>query len=203
MSRRTTVLLVASWLALPGLAVAEEELTPEKLAKIHRDEQAAQAKVNAAYGNRKPSEMTNEERAQATQDQQAAGLAVLEKHGVSDKEYSRHVAQMPPEEREAVARAEKKLEADEKAAREAKEAQKAAEAEGPAAEDIPIQQGISDANPVEMESSGEASSVVEQGLPPGEAGADEAPAADGAEAAAEAAPAAPAAPAKKKSSKRK
>jgi hypothetical protein len=205
MSRRTSVLLVATWLAVPGLALAEEELTPEKVAAIHRDEQAAKAKVDAAYGNRKPSEMTNEERAQAAKDQQAAGLSVMEKHGVSDKEYSRHVATMPPEEREAVARAEKKQEADEKAAKEAKESEQKKDDEGSSGEDIPIQQGISDEHPVEMESSGDASSVVEQGLPPGEQASDEAPAMDGADAAQEAAPAAPAAPAahSKKSSKRK
>ena len=30
MSRRMPVLLAATWLAVPGLAMAEEELTPEK-----------------------------------------------------------------------------------------------------------------------------------------------------------------------------
>ena len=76
MSRRMSVLLVASWLAVPGLAVAED-LPPEKIAAIRRDEQAAQARVSAAYGNRKPSELSNEERRQIIQDQQDAGLAVL------------------------------------------------------------------------------------------------------------------------------
>ncbi|MFL5344343.1 MAG: hypothetical protein ACJ8AT_06100 [Hyalangium sp.] len=199
MSRRTSVLLVAAWVAMPGLALAEVELTPEKIAEIHRDEQAAKAKVNAAHGHKDPSEMTNEERAQAIQDEQAAALAVMEKHGVSDKEYSRHVAQMSLEEREAVSKAEKKLEA---AAKEkaAKEAAQGKEEEPKAPEDIPIQQGISDEHPVEMESSGDSASVVEQGLPPGEQAGDEASAADSTEAPKDEAPAAPA---KKKSSKRK
>jgi hypothetical protein len=173
MSRRTSVLLLVSWLTAPGLALAqEEELTPEKVAAIRRDEQAAQAKVNAAYGNRKSSELSNEERRQLIQDQQEAGLAVLEKHGVSDKAYSRHVARMGREEREAVSLAEKKLEAEEQAAR-AEEQKRAEQAQLP--EEIPIQQGISDQNPVELESTQEAASVVEQGLPPGETGLEEVP----------------------------
>jgi hypothetical protein len=163
-----SVLLVASWLAVPGLALAEDL----------RDEQAAQAKVNANYGNRKPSEMSNEERRQAAQDQQAAGLGVMEKHGVSDKDYARQTARMGPEERAAVALAEKKLEEKDKAAK-AAEQKKAQEKQDP--DEIPIQQGINDENPVELESSGDAPSVVEQGLPPGESGAEE-PAAASAEA---------------------
>jgi hypothetical protein len=172
MSRRTSVLLLVSWLAAPGLALAqEEELTPEKLAAIRRDEQKAQAKVNEAYGNRKPSEMSNEERRQAIQDQQKAGLEVLEKHNVSDKAYSRQVARMGRDEREAVKQAEQQLEAQEKAAKEA-ELKKTEQAELPP-DEVPIQKGISDENPVELESSKDAASVVEQGLPPGEAGAEE------------------------------
>lgn len=177
MSRRTSVLLVASWLAVPGLALAEEELTPEKIAAIRRDEKAAQAKVDAASGNRKSSEMSNEERQKSIRDQQSAGLGVMEKHGVSDKEYARRVARMTPEEREAVDRAEKKLEAEEKAKREAEQKkQQGEEAEARDPDDIPIQQGISDENPVELEASEGAGNVVEEGLPPGEQGVDEAPA---------------------------
>jgi len=175
MSRRTSVLLLASWLAVPGLALAQEELTPEKIAAIRRDEKAAQAKVDAAYGNRKPSEMTNEERQKAIREQQAAGLSVMEKHGVSDKEYSRQLARMSPEEREAVERAEKKLEAEEKAkaAQEAEKKKQEEEAQARASENIPIQEGISEDNPVELESLKGAGNVVEQGLPPGEKGMDD------------------------------
>lgn len=198
MSRRTSVLLVASWLAVPGLALAEEELTPEKLAAIRRDEKAAQARVDSAYGNRKSSEMSNEERQQSTREQQAAGLGVMEKHGVSDKEYSRRMARLTPEERKAVDQAEKKLEAEEKAKRQA-EQKKQQDAEAPAPDDIPIQMGISDENPVELEAAEGAGSVVEQGLPPGEQGTDEMPANESFEPATEA----PAAPAPKSGGRRK
>jgi hypothetical protein len=167
-----SVLLVASWLAVPGLAVAED-LPPEKIAAIQRDERAAQARVSAAHGNRKPSELSNEERRQLIQEQQAAGQEVLKKHGVSDKDYSRQVTQLGREELAAVAQAEKKLEAEEQAAREAA-AEKPPEAREP--EEIPIQLGISDNNPVELESTKEAEPMVEQGLPPGEQGLEEVPA---------------------------
>jgi hypothetical protein len=208
MSRRMSVLLVATWLAVPGMAWAQdEELTPEKIAAIRRDEQAAQAKVDAAYGNRKPSEMSSEERQKAIQDQQSAGLAVMEKHGVSDKDYARRVARLSPEEREAVAREEKRLEEEEKkaqAAREAEEKKKQEEQEqARAPEDIPIQTGFGDNNPVEMESSEEAASVVEQGLPPGAEEAEGASAAGATEAGMQEAPAAPADSPKKKKKKRR
>jgi hypothetical protein len=170
-----SVLLVASWLAVPGLALAEEEeLTPQKMAEIHHDNQAARAKVDKSYGNRKPSEMTNEERAQATKDQQEASRSVLEKHGVSDKDYSRREATLSPDERSAMKQAEKKIEADEKAAKEAKEEEarkKATDDEAKDPSDIPVQRGFNDENPVVLE--GDESVVdVEQGLPADEAGAE-------------------------------
>ncbi len=207
MSRRlSSVLLVATWIAVPGLAWAQdEELTPERIAAIRRDEQAAQAKVDAAYGNRKSSEMSPEERQKAIEDQQSAALAVMEKHGVSDKDYARRVARLTLEEREAVEREEKRLEEEEKKAQAAREAEaKKKQEEGEQArapEDIPIQTGFGDNNPVELESAEDAASVVEQGLPPGAEEADGAAEAVAVEAGgAEEASAAPAAPppAKKK-----
>ena len=59
MSRRLSVLLLSTWLAVPGLALAED-LTPEQIARIQRDEKAALERVNAAHGNKKSSE--NEQR---------------------------------------------------------------------------------------------------------------------------------------------
>jgi hypothetical protein len=199
------MLLVATWMAIPGLAWAqdeEQELTPEKIAAIRRDEQAAQAKVDATYSNRKPSEMSSEERQQAIRDQQAAGQDVMAKHGVSDKDYARRVARLSQEERDAVAREEKRLEEEEKkaqAAREAEEKKKNEEEQALAPEDIPIQTGFGDDNPVELESTQGAASVVEQGLPPGAAEADGASEASATEAGMQKVPTAPAAsPSKKK-----
>lgn len=200
MSHRMSVLLMAAWLAVPGLARAqEEELTPEKIAAIRRDEQAAQARVDAAYGHRKPSEMSTGERRQAIRDQQAAGLAVLEKHGVSDKAYARRVARLSLEEREAVAREERRLADREQAAREAA----AQERQARAPEDIPIQMGFGDGNPVELESSEEAASVVEQGLPPGAQDMDDLLGGGALEPGPEVLPATRAAPPAKKKKRRK
>ncbi len=202
MSRRMSVLLFATWIAVPGLAWAQdEELTPEKIAAIRRDEQAAQAKVEAAYGNRQPSQMSTEERQQAIRDQQAAGLGVMARHGVSDKDYARRVARLSQEEREAVAREEKRLEEEEKKAQAAREEEerknKEEEERALAPEDIPIQTGFGDDNPVEMESTPEAASVVEQGLPPGAEEANGVSDAEVMEAGTEEAPATPASPAAK------
>lgn len=190
-------------MAIPGLAWAQdEELTPEKIAAIRRDEQAAQTKVDAAYGNRKPSEMSPEERQQAIRDQQAAGQDVMAKHGVSDKDYARRVARLSLEEREAVKREEKRLEEEEKkaqAAREAEEKKKKEEEQAMAPEDIPIQTGFGDNNPVELESTEGSASVVEEGLPPGADESDGASEADATEAGMQEVKVAPAAsPAKKK-----
>lgn len=211
MSRRMPMLLVATWMAIPGLAWAqdeEQELTPEKIAAIHHDEQAAQAKVDAAYGNRKPSEMSPEERQQAIRDQQAAGLTVMAKHGVSDKDYARRVARLSQEERDAVAREEKRLEEEEKKAKAAREAEEKKEEEerALAPEDIPIQTGFGDNNPVELESTEGSASVVEEGLPPGadEAdGAGEAPAMEAGMKEVKVTPAASRAKKKKKKKRRK
>jgi len=206
MSRRMPMLLVATWIAIPGLAWAqdeEQELTPEKIAAIRRDEQAAQSKVDAAYGNRKPSEMSPEERQQAIRDQQAAGQDVMAKHGVSDKDYARRVAQLSRDEREAVAREEKRLEEEEEKKKEEEEKKKKEEEQQALApEDIPIQTGFGDSNPVELESTEGAGSVVEQGLPPGADEADGASEAPVTEAAMQEVKVAPAASSGKKKRRR-
>lgn len=168
MPTRLSFLVVASCLALPGLARAEEdaELTPEKVAAIRRDEQQAEAKVNAEFGNRKPSEMSNEERSQAIGKQESASASVLEKHGVSAKEYARYTARMTPEDNERAKAEEKRLEAEAR-----QPAQKPAE-DG----EVPIQQGFSDEDPVELETPEGAEPVVEVGVPAeGQASAGEVP----------------------------
>ena len=63
MSRPLRILLLSTSLAVPGLALAEE-LTPEQIARIRRDEQAAIEQVNAAHGHKKSSELSSEERLQ-------------------------------------------------------------------------------------------------------------------------------------------
>jgi hypothetical protein len=97
----------------------------------------------------------------------------MDKHGVTRKEYARQVARMGPEGNAAVAEAEKVLEAREQEA--ARAAAKAAEApkeeEKPLApEDIPIQRGFSNENPIEMEAVPGAPPIIEEGVRPEDSG---------------------------------
>ncbi|WP_426753122.1 hypothetical protein [Myxococcus sp. Y35] len=156
---RPALFLVASWLAVPGLAFAAEsgELTPEKVAAIRRDEAQALAKVSEEYGNRRPSEMSTSERREAIDKEQAASAAVLEKHGVSAKEFARYEARMTPEDN-ARAKAEEKRLAD--AAQAAKQAPKPA-----AQEEVHIQQGFSNEDPVEVETAEGAEPAIDVGVP--------------------------------------
>ncbi|WP_257462374.1 hypothetical protein [Archangium lipolyticum] len=163
MTRRLSMLMLSTWLTVPSLVLAED-LTPEQMARIRRDEKAAMDKVNAAYGNKKPSELSTEERRQIIREQQEAARGVMEKHGVSAKDYARQTARMGPKGNEAVEAAEKGLEAKEKAAA------AAAKTEGNGTEEIQIQQGINEENPVMLEEQEGAPPVVEveMGLPAGE-----------------------------------
>lgn len=167
MSTRLPLLLAASWLVLPGLARAQDdaELTPEKVARIRHEEKQAMAKVDAEFGNRKPSEMSSEERAQAIDKQQAAAASVLEKHGVSAKDYARYEARMGPEANAQAKAVEQRLEEQAQAA--AKPAKPPGEK---AAEDVPVQEGFSNEDPVELDAAEGAEPVVDVGIP-GAAGA--------------------------------
>jgi hypothetical protein len=156
------LLVVASCLALPGVALAQEdaELSPEKVAAIRRDEQQALSKVDAEYGNRKPSEMSQEERREAIQKQAAASASAMEKHGVSAKDYARYTARMTPEDNARAKAEEKRLEA------QAAQAAQAAAAKKPAEEqEVHVQQGFSEQDPVELEAEEGAEPVVDVGVP--------------------------------------
>jgi hypothetical protein len=157
MSRRLSILLFSSWLAVPGLAFGEG-LTPEQIARIRRDEKAAEAKVQAAHGNKKSSELSAAERRQMIQEQQQAIQEVMDKHGVSRKDYARQTARMGPKQNAEVEAAERTLEAKDRAAQ--------GQAQG--AEEIQIQHGFSDENPVMLEEQEGALPTVEEGLPAGE-----------------------------------
>ncbi|MBN8227410.1 hypothetical protein JYK02_07810 [Corallococcus macrosporus] len=147
MMTRLSLMLAASSLVLASPALAEDDgLTPEKVAAIQRDEAAAQAKVNADYGNRKPSEMTNAERGQAIRDQQKESAKVMEKHGVSAKEFANFTARMTPDDNQRAANEAKRLDDKAKAEKEAEAKKRKGDGE------VHIQQGFSDADPVELES---------------------------------------------------
>lgn len=157
MTRRLSILLFSSWLAMPGLALGGS-LTPEQIARIQRDEKAAEAKVRAAHGNKKSSELSAAERRQMIQEQQDAIQEVMDKHGVSRKDYARQTARMGPKQNAEVSAAEKSLEAKDKAAKGTEEG----------SGEIQIQNGFSDENPVTLEEEEGAPPTVEEGLPAGE-----------------------------------
>lgn len=171
---RPISMLVAALLVLPGVAGADEggELTPEKVAHIRQDEADALQKVDDEFGNRKSSEMSNEERGQAIRKNSAATAAVLEKHGVTAKEYERYTARMGQEGNERAKAEGQRLS---EQAKSAKAHQAAAATKATEEKEVPIQQGFDDENPVELESLDGDTPVVEIGIPveDSEAGAAE------------------------------
>src|SRR4051794_3187349 len=91
--------IAALGLATPALA---EELTPKKLAAVQHDEEKALEKVNKAHGDRKPSEMSPEERRDVMREQADAKREVLEKNNVDLKEYVTRGSRLSREEKAEV-----------------------------------------------------------------------------------------------------
>ena len=159
MRARLSLSVVTGCLLLASSAARAQELDPAKVAEIRRAEKAALAKVAAEHGNRQPHEMDNQERREVIRKQQAAQQGVLEKHGVSTREWVNYTAKMSPEEQSQAEAAEKKLEADARAKKEA--AEKAAKKD----QQVEIHQGFSEDNPVEMGATPGVAPKVEEGIP--------------------------------------
>lgn len=153
-----SVSLITLCLAL----VADEPIAPEKAAGIERAQQKAQAEVSAKYGNKKPTELSREERNQMDKDLANADKAVLEKNGVDPKQWARESLKKDragyAQNKEMV----KGLAEKEKAAEDAKKAA----ANGP--KEIEVQRGVSDENPVTLDEkpNEDGTIAVEKGLPP-------------------------------------
>ena len=147
---------LATGLVLATSSLHAAELTPEKVAQIRRESEAEMKRIDAAYGNRPSSEMTNEERRAQIAARAEAEARILEKHGVDARTYTHYTLRMNAEERARVEAAEKALAAKEKAEAEKK---KAAEGTG----EIPIQQGFGENNPVDLEETPDAPPKVEYG----------------------------------------
>src|SRR4051812_9069823 len=105
---RTLLLAV---LAVP-LAARAEPPSPEDIAKIQHEQEKAAADVDKKYGDRKPSELSPEERRAMTKEKAAADREVLEKHGVDPKEYARASAKQNLDDRARTRAAREKLKAD-------------------------------------------------------------------------------------------
>ena len=150
--------LVALCLAL----VADEPMAPEKSAGIEREQQKAQAEVNTKYGNKKPTELSREERSQMAKDLANADKAVLDKNGVDPKQWARESLKKNRDEYAKGKELVKGLEEKEKA-----DAKKKADAANEPKE-IAVQRGVSEENPVTLdEKANEDGAIpVEKGLPP-------------------------------------
>lgn len=104
-------------------AWAADELPPDQVAKLKREQKASAQAVEKKYGNKKPSELSAEERKALAKEKAAAEREVLEKAGVDPKAFARQEAGMSRSERAALDAAMK--EGDEKDAQAAKDAKKA------------------------------------------------------------------------------
>lgn len=144
------------------LTADDGRIAPEKAAAIELQHQKAQAEVWAKYGNRKLSEMSQEERRQLAKDQAAAERDVLEKNGIDAKTWARQSVKKDREEYAEAKALEKELAEKQKAEEEARK--KAAD--GP--KEVEVQRGITDATPVTLdEKPNDTGKVaVEEGLPP-------------------------------------
>ncbi|MDX2013527.1 MAG: hypothetical protein SFW67_25265 [Myxococcaceae bacterium] len=132
----------------------------ERLASIEREQAKETAAVQAKYGNKKSTELSREERAQMIRDLNAAEAKVLDKYGLSQREWARAQINRTREQADAVKQASKEQEAREKAA-----AEQAAKAQKDEGREVVVQKGFSDESPVVLEEKEGAQAVVEQGLP--------------------------------------
>jgi hypothetical protein len=151
-----------SLITLTLILAADDAIPPEKAAAIELQQQKAQAQVLEKYGNRKLSEMSQEERRQLAFDQAEAEKTVLDKNGVDSKAWARESIKKDRAELAKGKELVKQLAEKEKAEEEQKKAEAAK------AKEITVQRGINDATPVTLdEKPNETGKVaVEEGLPP-------------------------------------
>lgn len=149
---RSAIALVVFALCAPALAA---DLSPEKVAKIRKEQKEAMARIEKAHGNKKPSEMSNAERREMAQERAAAEQAVLEKHGVSTRDFANYTVRMSTDDRKEAEAAEKKLEAADAAKKKAAETKPQGE--------VQVQLGFDEKNPVDLEESADAPPKVEYG----------------------------------------
>ena len=83
-------------LGVPPALAEGPQLTPAQLAKVQHEEEKARALVNSAFGNRKSSELTNEERGEHIRLQQSEVKRVHESLEVDPKAPRPPVGAAPP-----------------------------------------------------------------------------------------------------------
>jgi FKBP-type peptidyl-prolyl cis-trans isomerase len=135
-----SLLIVA---ALTFAATAFAEITPEQAAKIDREKKKELDDIAKKYGNKKGSEMTNDERRSRMKEESEALNKVLDKNGATAKEYSKFEATASSSDRAAAkekgAAMDKKEAADKQAADKAAAAGKANDPSKPG---VTVENGI-------------------------------------------------------------
>ncbi len=116
-------LLLSAALLFSTAAVAGDDLSPDDLARLQREQKAAADDVEKKYGT---GNLSPEQQKQLSKDKSAAERAVLEKNGVDAKDFARTNAKLSRSDREAVDAAGKKLDAKAAADGKAADAKKAA-----------------------------------------------------------------------------
>lgn len=137
--------LCAAVLAVSSLIAWADDVTPEQAAKVERDNKAAQEEISKKYGNKKSSELSADERREMIADQKAASAKVLEKNGVSAKDYARFEATASGSQREAAkasGAALDKKEAEKKEAEKKAAAEKVAKPAGAGSGGVVVEKGL-------------------------------------------------------------
>jgi hypothetical protein len=104
-------LLLAAALWVSFIARADPP-TPEEIAKIQHEQEKATAELEKKYGNRRISELSNEERRTLIKERADAEREVLDKHGVDPKDFARATAKQSLEDRAKTRTEREKLKAD-------------------------------------------------------------------------------------------
>ena len=107
-------LLALATLCAAVTAFAGDDLTPDQRAKLLNEQKKAAAAVEKKYGNKKPSELSPDERRAMAKEKAEAETQVLEKAGVDSKEFARSTMKMGRDEKADTDAAVKTLEAKEK-----------------------------------------------------------------------------------------
>lgn len=141
---------------------ADDGIPLQQQAQIENDQAKAQAEVAKKYGNKKSSELSQDERRQMIKDQAAADKAVLDKAGVDAKTWAREQMKRSRSDYASAKEMGKEIAEKEKQAA-ADAAKKGAEAKET---EVQVQRGISDENPVTIDEKAveDGKPAVEQGI---------------------------------------
>ncbi len=120
--------------------------------------------MNKEFGDKKSSELSQDERRAMVKAQGEAQQKVLDKHGVDAKTWARESIGKGRDEYAEQQRLQKQIVDKQKAAAEAAAKKKADGAGG--SKEISVQKGISDENPVTLDENENGEVTVEKGLPP-------------------------------------